>query len=199
MKKYIRDHIVSTFNNKLMIAVMLCMAASSASAESPFGTNGVFYKLFTDINGLISGAVISLLIGITIALFFWALVRSMARSQGGTKMAENKAVMGYGIAILFVMVSIWGIIVFFQDAILGKEYGNIKTIDLPTIPQVGAKATTDTNNPVTGATNKGGTPPRSMRKPLGATCTTNTDCMSNKCYGDGPKDSNDFISNKTCQ
>ena len=172
-----KKKIVSLINTSCMMMLICGLSIMTASAaSSPFGNDGVFYKLFSDLNGLISGAVIALLIGITIALFFWALVRSMARSQGGTKMAENKAVMGYGIAILFVMVSIWGIIVFFQDAILGKKYAGVKTIELPSIPQVGAKANADPNNPITPKAGVG-----VGKKINGTACAKDSECISNNC------------------
>ena len=173
-----KKKIVSFINSSLIIMSICGLSVMTATAadDSPFGTDGVFYKLFSDLNGLISGAVIALLIGITIALFFWALVRSMARSQGGTKMAENKAVIGYGIAILFVMVSIWGIIVFFQDAVLGKKYGGVKTIVLPTVPQVGAKANTDPNNPITPKAGVG-----VGKKINGTACSGSAECISGYC------------------
>lgn len=143
--------------------LMSVISVASVYAQSPFGKDGVFFGLFTDVNNLISTAVISLLIGMTIALFFWALVRGMFRSQGGADMAKNKDTILWGITILFVMVSIWGIIIFLQDAIIPKYKD--KTVTLPTIP---------------GASNSAN-PSSANKKANGENCSSPSECDSGNC------------------
>ena len=158
-----------------LITSVLSLSAINvfAASDSPFGTNGVFYKLFTDMNNLISGAVIGLLIGITIALFFFALVRGMWRAQGGQDIKHNKDILIWGVAILFVMVSIWGIINFFQDAALGSKYKN-NTIVLPRIPgTTNDNTSANTANPIGNVNAVGGT---SIISP-GNTCTAGQQCL----------------------
>lgn len=152
----------------LLVSIMSVVSGynqiSAQTNNSPFSKDGVFFGLFTDVNNLISTAVISLLIGMTIALFFWALVRGMFRSQGGKDMAQNKDTILWGIAILFVMVSIWGIIIFLQDAVLGTKYKG-RTVELPVIP---------------GASNSPN-PSSANRLANGETCTGDSVCASNSC------------------
>ncbi len=147
----------------LLLSATSVMSVYAQNSKSPFASDGVFFGLFTDVNNLISTAVISLLIGMTIALFFWALVRGMFRSQGGKDMAQNKDTILWGITILFVMVSIWGIIIFLQDAIIPKYKD--RTVTLPTIP---------------GASNSGN-PSSANKKANGENCSSPSECASGNC------------------
>ena len=147
-------------------------ATCNSSDGSPFGECGIFYNTFTDLTGLISSALIGLIIGATIAMFFFALFRGMMRSQGGTDVAKNKDTLLWGIGILFVMVSIWGIIIFFQDAILGSKYKD-KTITLPTIPNTSGYNSSGANPNAAGNAKGGwiiGTPCTQANK---SQCSTN--------------------------
>ena len=79
----------------------------------------------------------------------------MMRSQGGTDVAKNKDTLLWGIGILFVMVSIWGIIIFAQDAIFGKDTKYLKeNIKLPTIPNTSGYNSAGTNPNSAGNGNK---------------------------------------------
>ncbi len=151
---------------------ILLINTTHAQSGRPFGEDGIFFGLFTDLTGLISKGVIGLIIGMTIAAFFWALFRGMLRSQGGKEMAENKNTIFWGIAILFVMISIWGIIVFFQDALI-KDYKN-KDITLPTIPVTGTKRPASDPSPNGGEV-------RGL--PTGSGCEFNYNCISGRCEG----------------
>lgn len=146
-------------------------ATCDSSDGSPFGKCGIFYNTFSDLTGLISSAVIGLIIGATIAMFFFALFRGMMRTQGGDDVKKNKDILLWGIGILFVMISIWGIIIFFQDAILGKYKD--KTITLPTIPNTAGYNSPAGNNPgaSTGVTNL----------IVGSNCKVHTNCKSFIC------------------
>ncbi len=155
------------------------------AAESPFSKDGIFYKLFSDLNGLISGAVIGLLIGVAIALFFWSLVTGMWRvGQGGDAIKKNKDVLIWGIGILFVMVSIWGIIKFLQDGLGGRGangYGNVRTIDLPTIPgNCAYNNSCGAGAPVSNPNN----PSAPRLKANGQTCGAPAECQTGNCAFD---------------
>ncbi len=57
---------------------------------------------------------IPIVVGLALLGFFWGLARYIF-SQGNEKSTmEGKKVMLYGLVALFVMVSVWGIIGFFQ-------------------------------------------------------------------------------------
>ena len=176
---------------KVKQSVIVVMSTSimtvSAANDSPFGSNGVFASLFSDLTQLISSGLIALIIGMTIAMFFFALFRGMLRSQSGADINKNKDTLIWGIGILFVMVSIWGIIIFFQDAILGSKYKG-KTVELPTIPLVGKSNTpASANNPLTPATT-GST--NTSKKSVGTACSKSSECVSGICAADGGGNTN---------
>ncbi len=80
------------------------------------------------------GNIVSLLIPILIAIalvaFFWGLIKYIW--GGGKETAKGKSIMIAGIISLFVMVSIYGIINFAQNALLGGTPG--QNINAPRIP-----------------------------------------------------------------
>ena len=69
------------------------------------------------INGLqgVINLIIPLLIGISIVVFIWGIIRYMAHADNQEDRAAGKSLMIYGITALFVVVSIWGIIAILQQ------------------------------------------------------------------------------------
>ena len=64
---------------------------------------------------------LGLLVAIALLVFFWGLMKYILNlSSGEAKVEEGKNIMKWGLIALFVMVSVWGIIAFFQRA-LGVE------------------------------------------------------------------------------
>jgi len=67
-----------------------------------------------------TGDIVSLLIRISVAVallvFFWGLAKFVVKA--GDEVEEGKRIMKWGILALFVMISVWGIVGFFQ-----KELG----------------------------------------------------------------------------
>jgi hypothetical protein len=78
-----------------------------------------------DIQGLISavGSLVLLLLPISAAIafliFFWGLADFILHSDDEKTHEEGKNRMIWGVIILFVIVSIWGIIGFFQGDFFG--------------------------------------------------------------------------------
>ncbi len=61
----------------------------------------------------------ALLAGIALLVFFWGLVKFIFAQSSETAKTEAKKVMVWGLIALFVMVSVWGIVRFMQEALLG--------------------------------------------------------------------------------
>ena len=66
------------------------------------------------------GGMISLLIpitaGVSLLFFFWGLAKFILKAGGDEKAREEgKQVMKWGIVALFVLVSIWGIVLFLRS------------------------------------------------------------------------------------
>ena len=62
---------------------------------------------------------IGLLAGIALLVFFWGLVKFIFAQGSETIKTEAKKVMGWGLVALFVMISVWGLVRFMQEALLG--------------------------------------------------------------------------------
>ena len=80
--------------------------------------------------------VIDLLLPVTVALallvFFFGLLKYIARANDVASQKEGKSIMLGGIAALFVMVSIWGIIRFIGSAFSIGQGDNIKVPEIQT-------------------------------------------------------------------
>ena len=106
MKKYINIFIIA-----LVLSPTVAFAQPSASLT---GIKG----LITAVRGLIN-PLIGVLVGAALLVFFWGLARFIFRLGGDEKaVEEGKRIMKWGLIALFVMVSVRGIIGFFQDALL---------------------------------------------------------------------------------
>ena len=94
---------------------------------SPPTTFGELVKIFTDLIGM----ALPLLVGLSVLVFFFGLVKFISRVGGDVKaVEEGKKLMIWGLAALFVMVSIWGILRFFYGGI-----GFSEPFDFPWLPQ----------------------------------------------------------------
>ncbi len=80
--------------------------------------------------GNIVAILIPILIAIALIAFFWGLIKYIW--GGGKDTAKGKSIMIAGIISLFVMVSIYGIIAFAQNALLGGTPG--QNINAPRVP-----------------------------------------------------------------
>lgn len=78
-------------------------------------------QVATNIQSLIraSGSLIDVLIGVLISLalviFLWGLARYIFSAGDESRLADAKRLMFWGIIALFVMMSVWGIVLFLQD------------------------------------------------------------------------------------
>lgn len=67
--------------------------------------------------GSLINPLITILVGVALLVFFWGLVKFIFAQGSETSKLEAKQIMGWGLVALFVMVSVWGIIKFMQNAI----------------------------------------------------------------------------------
>lgn len=99
-----RARIIST----TALAIATIALPALASAQTLLNTLGFFNQLLN--------ALIGLLITLAIVAFFWGLVKYLFISKGDE--ASRKSAMNlmiYGVIVIFVMVSIWGIIRLLQS------------------------------------------------------------------------------------
>lgn len=63
------------------------------------------------------GAIVPVLVTMGLAVFLWGLVKYMWGKGSGPDIESAKVLMRWGLVILFVMVSVWGIISLMQAAL----------------------------------------------------------------------------------
>lgn len=117
------------YNMKRLLASALVFALPAiAFAEQRIG------NLFQQILNFFAGVVSFLgpvLISLALLAFFWSLIRFLY-AKDSTQ--DSKKYLGYSVLILFVMVSIWGIISFIQSN-LGIEGGEqLRQDEIPSVP-----------------------------------------------------------------
>ena len=84
------------------------------------------------VGGLVN-AIIPILIGIAVIVFFWGLIKYIR--EPGKAGETGKATMVAGLVALFVMVSLWGIIILAGSALgVGSNSASSNQISTPQIP-----------------------------------------------------------------
>jgi len=137
---------------------------------------------------IIGSSVTGLLIAVMVVAFFVGGVYYMWVSKSdAAKKKETKWFLVNAILILFVVVSIWGIVTFIQKAFLGTS--NVTTIALPKIPvssQTGSGPSSSGPSPLGGGSPSSG-PALGGTGTLGigASCTLSSQCASGNCGFDG--------------
>ncbi len=112
---------------KITLTAALIFVPSIASAQAllPLAT------FVRSVNSIV-GTLIPLLMAIALVVFFWGLIKYISNSGKGYQ--EGKNIMIAGLASLFVMVSVWGIVNLAQSA-LGVNAN--PTVTIPAVPGVG--------------------------------------------------------------
>lgn len=89
--------------------------------------------LFTLLAGarLLLLAVIPVVFGLAVFYFFWGMARYILNAGNETKRDEGKTIMTWGVIVLFVMSSIWGIIWVLQ----GDTIGGPVPVTIPRVPR----------------------------------------------------------------
>lgn len=95
---------------KALIAYAALISATPLVASAQFG--GVS-SYITAAGSLINRLTV-IVAGIALLVFFWGLVKFIGKAGDEAALAEGRRLMIWGIIALFVMVSVWGLILFVQ-------------------------------------------------------------------------------------
>ena len=133
--------LVETYKSKSMKNLFLTLLVSTVALSLPAktfaavcyspATPGNFSELICVFIDLISTA-IPIVGGLALLVFFWGLAKFILNAGNESGREEGKEVMKWGIVALFVMVSIWGIIFFITNDVLGLATPGVP--QLPTSP-----------------------------------------------------------------
>ncbi|MEK7461778.1 MAG: hypothetical protein AAB586_01775 [Patescibacteria group bacterium] len=93
--------------------------------------------LITSVGGLLNPLIV-VLVAAALLVFFWGLVKFIFRVGGDENAVEGgKRLMIWGLIALFVMISVWGIIRFMQNALpLPLPGGNFPVTPSPVLTPV---------------------------------------------------------------
>lgn len=98
--------------------------AAAAEAGTIEGIIQVILKSFID-------PLIPILIGVAIILFAWGLFKYLKTGVGDKSEIDGaKSLMFWGVIIIFVMLSVWGLVLIFQNIFFGEDVPMI----VPAIP-----------------------------------------------------------------
>ncbi|MCH8050377.1 hypothetical protein IIB51_03200 [Patescibacteria group bacterium] len=86
-------------------------------------------QLISTLTSIIT-SIIPVVVALAILFFFWGLAKFILHADDETKRAEGKQIMIWGIIALFVIFTIWGIIVLLQNTFI--EPGDPLRPTLPT-------------------------------------------------------------------
>lgn len=100
--------------NLLKIALLaLIMAPGTAFAQ------GRIAYLITDVKWMVN-TLITIVAAIALLVFFWGLAKFILKVGGDeSAVKEGKTLMIWGLAALFVMVTVWGLIRFVESEVFG--------------------------------------------------------------------------------
>ena len=97
--------------------------------------NQTLFSLFQKTIELMN-ALVYLIIGLALVGFLWGVARFVLSGANEKLKKEGRDFMIYGILILFVMTSLWGLVYLFRNFVLGEPYqgdvnSGLDTIDTP--------------------------------------------------------------------
>jgi mannose/fructose/N-acetylgalactosamine-specific phosphotransferase system component IID len=112
---------------KKITGLLTFLLPSVTFAQENEGIGGSISKIQDIVESLIP-----LIIGIAVVVFIWGILKYViAKDEDSQK--EARSIMIYGIIVLFVMVSVWGLVKLLSDT-LDIKTGGSTGIKLPTIP-----------------------------------------------------------------
>lgn len=112
--------------NKILVATVLLLPAM-VSAKNLSET----FELIGSVRTIVS-SLITLAGAVALLAFFWGLAKFIFRIGGDEKaVTEGKNIMKWGLIALFVLVSVWGIIGFFQKELGLKETKSAQDGSMP--------------------------------------------------------------------
>ena len=105
-------------------------AFAQAGGTSPTSQAGANLLSIVDLMQTLTVRIIPLLIGVTVAAFFFMMIKYMFTSDGMEK-GKMWHYMMYAVLVLFVEVSIWGLVAFLSKATGINQGGGVPVPEIP--------------------------------------------------------------------
>ena len=111
---------------KILLAAALLMA-------SPFAASAVsnLTDFVTAVTGWV-GVIIPLIITISMLFFFWGLLKYFLSGGDEAEKEKSKDFMIWGVVVLFVMASLWGLVAFLQNTVGITGTVTFSSVNVPT-------------------------------------------------------------------
>jgi hypothetical protein len=110
-------------SQRVYILAVLCMVMPSISSAQ---TATSIFNLI-DIVGAIVNRLIPLAIALALVVFLWGMLRFIYAAGNEQAIADGRRLMVWGIIVLFVMVSVWGLVALLNNT-LGIAPGGSVTV-----------------------------------------------------------------------
>lgn len=100
---------------------VILFAPSTALAQDTGGPNRTLFGIITILEEALR-ALLPIAVGVALLFFFWGLALTILRAGSEAALAKGKSIMLWGVISLFVIVSIWGIVLFLAN-LFGVQVG----------------------------------------------------------------------------
>jgi len=114
----------------VIVGVVVCTPAAMLLAQSP--DLGWFKTVLWVLAGIVD-LLIPILISLSFVVFVWGLVLFIGRSGSQQAVEEGKRKMIWGVLVLFVIVSVWGIIALLKT-MTDTDVAGMGSVTSPGIP-----------------------------------------------------------------
>ena len=118
--------------SKLAKVGVLGLALSPLVSSAALGKIDTIDSGFTFIFTLLNGYIMPLIVALAGLYFVWGLLKYVAGGDKGKD--EAKGIILWGIIILVVMLTFWGIVNVLKDSIFDSGTASINSTDIPTLP-----------------------------------------------------------------
>jgi len=116
MKNFYPAFFIATASLLLPLPLFAAVCTSFSGTPNTFGdVICIFIDLIL--------TVIPIVAGLALVVFFWGLAKFILKAGEESAREEGKQVMKWGIVALFVLVSIWGIVMFLHGDLFGSPIG----------------------------------------------------------------------------
>ncbi len=115
----------------LMVLPQISFAQSAGVCSTAYQTAGGLEGLVNYLGCILVRSVVPLLFALAFVVFIWGVVQFIMNSSDEAKRAQGKQFMVWGIIGLFVMFSVWGLVLILGKT-LNTQQGN--TLFIPSLP-----------------------------------------------------------------
>ncbi|HDQ16763.1 MAG TPA: hypothetical protein ENN31_01410 [Candidatus Vogelbacteria bacterium] len=104
----------SLFKKIIILSSLILLPANLVLAQESQHLGDIFQKIIN----VVFAPLVAILIGLGLVSFFWGLIKYLSSIDNEEDQKKAKSLIIYGIVILFIMVSVWGLVAMIQTSFL---------------------------------------------------------------------------------